>query len=399
MPHRAASTARRASAVLCAFLVALGLASTTATAASRYTITTRQLAPGLVWKSIVDSVGPNHINALIVTPSQALSLDTASATPTMAGNARTSAMATAHKALAGINGDFGASDGRPTHPFMDDGDLRVSGDHTGDSFALSQDELSAFFGQPDLQISADSGTGPVKVAEWNPDAIGDNQLDGYSTAGGTMSSPPGNACSVRLLPASGLAWGPSMVGLVQTFSVDAVQCSSSALARNGGTVLSTPLGSYRADWVRSLVKGQHVTITKSFGWPDVLDVISGAPMLLQNGVNVAPSSCWDFCDAQPRSGVGATSGCFVRSTSCQIILAVVDGRRRGYSVGMTLPAFGAVFKMLGATTAMNFDGGGSTTMWIKGYGVVNRPTDSTGERPVPNSLLVLRTKDPSDPAL
>ena len=131
----------------------------------------------------------------------------------------------------------------------------------------------------------------------------------------------------------------------------------------------------------------------------MLDLISGAPMLLQNGVNVAPASCWDFCNAQPRTGVGATAGCFVRSTSCQIILAIVDGRRSGYSVGMKLPAFADLFKMLGATNAMNFDGGGSTTMWVKGYGVVNRPTDPTGERAVPNSLLVLPAGDPSDPVM
>ena len=107
MPHRA-GVPHRTLSILIASLLLLGLAGTNATAASRYTITTRQIAPGLVWKSIVDSVGPNRINALIVTPSQAVSLDTAAAAPTMPGNARTSYMASAHKALAGVNGDFGA---------------------------------------------------------------------------------------------------------------------------------------------------------------------------------------------------------------------------------------------------------------------------------------------------
>ena len=93
MPHRAASVPRRMSVILAIAVLALGLTTTGANASSRYTITTKQLAPGLVWKSIVDSVGPNRINALIVTPSQALSLDTATATATMPGNARTSAMA------------------------------------------------------------------------------------------------------------------------------------------------------------------------------------------------------------------------------------------------------------------------------------------------------------------
>ena len=52
----------------------------------------------------------------------------------------------------------------------------------------------------------------------------------------------------------------------------------------------------------------------------------------------------------------------------------------------------------GAVDAANLDGGGSATMWIKGLGVVNHPTDSTGERPVSNALVILPGADTGEPA-
>ena len=38
--------------------------------------------------------------------------------------------------------------------------------------------------------------------------------------------------------------------------------------------------------------------------------------------------------------------------------------------------------------AINLDGGGSTTMWIKEKGVVNYPSDIFGERKVANAFLI-----------
>ena len=52
--------------------------------------------------------------------------------------------------------------------------------------------------------------------------------------------------------------------------------------------------------------------------------------------------------------------------------------------------------MLGAWTGAAVDGGGSATMWINGRGVVNHPTDSAGERPVSNAVVVLPGADPTE---
>ena len=44
----------------------------------------------------------------------------------------------------------------------------------------------------------------------------------------------------------------------------------------------------------------------------------------------------------------------------------------------------------GCVDAINLDGGGSTSMWIKDKGLVNIPSDKSGERPVANALLLLK---------
>jgi hypothetical protein len=59
---------------------------------------------------------------------------------------------------------------------------------------------------------------------------------------------------------------------------------------------------------------------------------------------------------------------------------------------MTPRQFARLFRRLGASWALNLDGGGSTTMFVKG-GVVNRPSDSGGERAVSSALLVLPGPD------
>jgi len=79
----------------------------------------------------------------------------------------------------------------------------------------------------------------------------------------------------------------------------------------------------------------------------------------------------------------------------RVILLTVDGRNE-HSAGMSLPELTRLMKWLGCTTAINFDGGGSTTLWIEGMpdnGVINYPTDNKkwdhqGERKVANVVLV-----------
>lgn len=70
-------------------------------------------------------------------------------------------------------------------------------------------------------------------------------------------------------------------------------------------------------------------------------------------------------------------------------LVVVDGRQTPRSAGMTLPELAGLFLWLGVEEALNLDGGGSSAMLV-GDELVSRPSDAEGERPVGNSLWLVR---------
>jgi hypothetical protein len=91
-------------------------------------------------------------------------------------------------------------------------------------------------------------------------------------------------------------------------------------------------------------------------------------------------------ERHPRSAVGWNA--------THVYLLAVDGRQPGLSVGMTLAELGEYMARLGCTEGMNFDGGASASMWIVGQ-VANNP--SQGERPVANSLLVVRKDKAASP--
>ena len=71
----------------------------------------------------------------------------------------------------------------------------------------------------------------------------------------------------------------------------------------------------------------------------------------------------------------------------ELILATVDGRDPGVSVGANMFESAQLMRWLGARNAISLDGGGSTTMVVKNK-VVNRPSDGA-ERPVGDALLVV----------
>jgi Phosphodiester glycosidase/SPOR domain len=71
----------------------------------------------------------------------------------------------------------------------------------------------------------------------------------------------------------------------------------------------------------------------------------------------------------------------------RLLLVAVDGRAPGHSAGLNFEEEAAVMRALGARDAVNLDGGGSTTMTVRGN-VVTRPSDATGERPIGDAIVI-----------
>ncbi|MFF2488064.1 phosphodiester glycosidase family protein [Microbacterium sp. NPDC058062] len=82
---------------------------------------------------------------------------------------------------------------------------------------------------------------------------------------------------------------------------------------------------------------------------------------------------------QPRTAVGVID-------ENHLVFVVVDGRQSGYSEGVTLTELADIMIDLGATTAYNLDGGGSSTMYFDGE-VINSPSNG-GERGTSDILYI-----------
>ncbi len=126
--------------------------------------------------------------------------------------------------------------------------------------------------------------------------------------------------------------------------------------------------------------GDQVEVSYRPGGPvEPMVGITGNTFLLRDGAVVAPQGS----TRQPRTAIG------VSATGTRVWLVTVDGRSSA-SVGMTWVRLARLLKSLGADDALNFDGGGSTTMVArmpgdKAVSVRNTPSDGS-QRPVPNGL-------------
>jgi len=115
---------------------------------------------------------------------------------------------------------------------------------------------------------------------------------------------------------------------------------------------------------------------------DFEDALGGGPMLVKNNEILTQTDL----SIEPRTGVGL-------SPDGKLYFIVVDGRSFYYSNGITITALGHMLKACGATTAINVDGGGSSTFMIKHplaevWQVRNRPSDGTN-RAVGNAWMIV----------
>lgn len=140
-----------------------------------------------------------------------------------------------------------------------------------------------------------------------------------------------------------------------------------------GTVVLSGHGE-NADALASLRLGDYVPLTQTLGSAkaDSAEVlVSGGPLLVEDGrVHVRAAEEQMASDIArgraPRTALGLKK-------DGTLLLLVVDGRSQTSS-GLTLAELAQYFVKLGADSAVNFDGGGSSEMVINGR-IVNNPSD------------------------
>lgn len=352
------------------------------------------ISPGVKYETLRVS-GPNRVFMLTINPASAATMDVTTAGWRLPKFAQVSTMASRTTAVAAVNGDFGLPPGRPGHAYAEDGVFKQTSPLgvSGKNFSTRLDESTSYIGRPQASVDVTpEGTAPFTVDLWNQGAPEGEEIAGFTAFGGTLETPPKNACYVRLVASGDPNWLPGDAGIDHAYVVGEQICDGPPMVVGQDTVLVANIGTLSATTLAGLTVGQTVRLSWSLGWPGVTDTIGGSPILVDNGALAVTSSCnTSFCGRNPRTAIGIKS-------SGQIMLVVIDGRKPRYSVGMTTFQEAVFMKNHGAVWALNLDGGGSSTMWIKGQGVVNRPSDGN-ERAVSSAVLVLPGADPGEPLL
>jgi hypothetical protein len=190
----------------------------------------------------------------------------------------------------------------------------------------------------------------------------------------------------------GSPWLPLRVGKIYTAVVREVRDRGDTILTADTLVLSLGPGALRR--VAPVQPGAVLRISTATV-PALLGVktaLSGGPLLVHNGrrqrIESAGPETYEFnsmFERHPRAAIGWNDNDF--------FLVEVDGRQRSLSVGMTLDELGTFMVGLGCKEALNFDGGGSATLWFDGE-VRNSPCERA-EREIANCLVIAKKKNPA----
>ena len=123
----------------------------------------------------------------------------------------------------------------------------------------------------------------------------------------------------------------------------------------------------------------------------VKSTLSFGPVLVRDGIAEANYTEYavdgdnlirgNIATENPRTGIGyydKNHYCFV----------VVDGRKEGYSKGVTLREFALIFQELGCDLAYNLDGGNSANMYFRGKKVNKSSQPGDGEREISDIIYI-----------
>lgn len=334
--------------------------------------------------------GPWALHVLAVDSACSPVVEARKAGPPLDARAPTSELA--GDALAAINADF----------FMTPGGTPVGAHVTGGRVVVGPGR------RPVYAVDDDGGrfAGPADLAGWaaiHGDTAALTQVNRPRDAGRHHPVRPGltlfddwfgdtlavdsSAATLRLRPIEGAAGSAPRGGRAV---VEAVLEAGDPVAPGSPAAAIRGMGPEADGWVRRRAVGDTVTWSATVRpgggvGPAAREVVGGFPVLVADGRDVLAEQegvIPSFGDARhPRTAVGWDPG------SARLWWVVVDGRQTPYSAGMSLDELTRLLLRLGASHAINLDGGGSTTLVVDGR-VANRPSDEEGERPVANVLAL-----------
>ena len=141
--------------------------------------------------------------------------------------------------------------------------------------------------------------------------------------------------------------------------------------------------------------GDEVIINLSYNksvFSDSVNIFGAGSEIVRDGVFVEQADDSIFKYRNPRTAAGIKE-------DGTVVFVCVDGRRSGVSIGYTIKELADYLISKGCITAVNFDGGGSTTFYAADLGEVNttlKNTPSDGrERRIADGLIFVNTSEPN----
>ncbi|MBF0547110.1 MAG: phosphodiester glycosidase family protein [Candidatus Riflebacteria bacterium] len=221
----------------------------------------------------------------------------------------------------------------------------------------------------------------------NPDFSGNFIFDSSSVPIDGINQPRKDADLVIYTPEYGKWTLTSGAGLELVLTQGRVIAlgRENSLIPPDGVVVST--SGEKAKILSKVRLGDNIRLEYSVNqpWNRVIHAVCGGPRLLKDG-EIKINGRQEHFDSticygrHPRTAVALTD-------NGDVLLIVIDGRS-AKSAGMTLEELAAYIKNLGGRQAMNLDGGGSSSMFVKGR-IVNHPSDGK-ERPISNGLVITK---------
>ncbi len=280
--------------------------------------------------------------------------------------------------MVGINGDFYAPDtGRPSGVLMRDGvvDSPPSGDRS--SVGLSPE------GAIDIRRVEFFGTwrglGQRRTLTDMNQAPRQNAISLFTPSYGATTPAQAGVAEIVLQPFAPATPNTDLTGTVVAFS----GVGGTPIPRDGAVLVARGTAAERL--VAEAPIGSTVTIRMILrpDWAGIPNAVGGGPVIVRNGGPVFRAneafSTSQLSPRHPRTAVGQLA-------DGRVLMVVVDGRRPGYSVGMTNFELAQALVRLGAVSASALDGGGSSAMAFNGK-LLSRP--SSGELATSTALQLM----------
>ncbi len=351
------------------------------------------IAPGVEYftstdRSLLDNVGPIAVYLLKLDPNRVRLTDTL-ATGEVLGYDTVTNIAARHNAVAAINGGyFNRVNGEPVgvlkigSELVSDyrivrGVVLIHSPRTGPT-TLEFEQLSVHM---ELVFKAAAKTWRVPI----------DGVDTTRERGKLMLYTPRYHADTDTA-ATGTEWAldgnPLHVVNLRRLAGHTPIPPHGAVLSYGGTDLPPALAALTND-VRVTLETVWTTLngTPAQHLDQAESIVNGAGLLRLHGKTMTN---WD-------EGEGLNAEAFINTRHPRTLIGVdasgtiwmgaIDGRQNDYSLGMTLPELARLAERLQLQDALNLDGGGSTTMVVKGR-IVNKPSDPTGPRLVSDAVLV-----------